>query len=518
MNKKIIWTSLLVWTLLLTSCGTKPLGTFDEEMNRKQERLVSYIEQSFKDYEEMSFGKISSDLNAGFEFIIPNQFNVKYEASVKDDSINEEKLSSKWEFSLKVSGAVDEKATLEWISEGAWVSAAAEAKVKYGLVNENLYLNLDSVDLKIENKTKKPELAAVEAFDIKPFVEQLVKKWVKIEGQALGEEFLKAINSNTETRKQIAEFKNTLIAEIKNNQPFVAWEKTKFENKDAYKITLDEAKFKEYLKKLLTSSFELAKKSNPYLDEEIQKSMISSIDSLKIKEQEGYLVRTGKDDIDIIFTKLVFGNETENFFKSSFGLLSNGVKFTLEPLGEQYKEGENVFVFNITTKEGEISFKDKWTETFNLTYKDGKAEIKSEELAWNMNFTKSSFSGEFKLPKKEENSIKVKWDFKISKNEFKISAEADIVAKELKDKKIDSAKVKVNISSKATKNDKIVIDEKAIIGEEKTISLQEMGKTLSEMFPALWGMTQFSGNNTIEVVDLENIEAVEVEASTWATE
>lgn len=538
MNKKIIWTSLLVWTLLLTSCGTKPLGTFDEEMNRKQERLVSYIEQSFKDYEEMSFGKFTQDAKFSVEADFQNDMKLKYAFGMAADSISDDKNAFKWNVDLEFSWEVSKNPKNEEMKKVAWNSILAKWKLNIWLLENNLYLGLDSADFKVKNETKEPSWASFEAFDIKPFADQLAKKWVKIElNKFFPKEAIDALNSNVETRKQMLEFKNTLVSSIKDVKIFTPWGKTTVDGKEAYKITVDEAKFKESMKKFAVNFIKKSKELSPEfasLDDSMVESQIDEVfKDFKIFEQDAYIVRSGKDDIDIVFKKIVYGNEFSKV-ESSFALLSDGIKFSVKPLWEQYKEGENLLVFNLTKKEWEISFKDAWFEPFKITYKNGKWEFvfvdnySDNKVTWNFSLSGKWVEWKFKVieNEKEIGDVDFKLWFKFSKTKANLTLDFKVTGERFKKEKLDYINLKFVFDSNIKKNPNLVIDEKYIIWNEKTLTPEEFWAKITElfpqasMFPMMMGWANFSEDITFDEGELDSFEisSWEIEALTWVTE
>lgn len=496
MTKKIILSLFLSSTLLLTSCGTKPLGTFEEEIKAEQQRYVENINKSFEFYEESNFWKFSSEWKVSLALDAVGLWKLKYAFDIKWDSISEDEVAFNWSLGLDILSEFDKEPKNEMLKEMAWTWVNLSLKWKLALLWKNIYANLEDLKLDIKNPNNIPQLSVTEMFNVSKIVEKVWKKWLKYDLSSLWDvELEKAFNNQKEVKQYMVELKNSFV-KLASSDILTAWEKTTYEKKEAYKFTVDEVKFKtslkEFFKNFLTATSKISASSEEEL-KEVLANVDKEIDSIKISESEGYLVRASGNDVDVIFKKIVLEKAgEENKLEVSLALLSDWVKFLA---AEQNTKNE--LVFNVGKKESQISFKLADEQIFALDYKNGKWKFEMNEslkIVSNFSLKGKNISWDLKVFESKESekelftvNYKVSSDMKYSKwnGKFLFDLSWDFISEDIVKQWIEKVKFDLKIDSKQTKNDKITIDEKSILWEEKSLTLEEYMKNISEIFWAV---------------------------------
>lgn len=508
MNKKII----LVWlfsSLLLTSCWTAKLWTFDEELKAEQARYVDAINTSFAMYEEASFWKFSTDWKISLWLDVPKVLKSSYWFDYKWDIISiDDWVSFNWEVWLNVNWWIDEKTENKNFKELSWVWIDFSSRAKIALDWTKFYWNLDELKFNLKNPNNNPQVSQAEMLNFDKIFEKIWKKWVFVDLSKYDTtwELKKAMSSQMESKIFMKELKDSLVKFV-SWDVLIAWEKTTLNKKEAYKFTVDEAKLKSHLKNfakdVLTSSAKISKIS----DEELKSTLEDaneSIDKIKVLESEGYLVRAEWKDVDIIIKKLVLWLDGEDDkVESSVALLSDSVNFSMKPIWENFKDGENEFIMNIWQKEWKISLKDSWKQTFSMDYKDWKANftvLNYSKVLWNFDYGNDKFSWNIKYfetpdSEKENVSIDLKWDYSYKYDKWNLNSKYnlswDIFAEEFKSEWFEKINFNLWMEANQKKDEKIVIDEKTILWTEKALTSEEFSKLLQDAFPVFnWNIPE----------------------------
>ena len=109
MNKKIIISSFLGASLLLTSCGTKQLWTFAEELKAEQDSYVKNVEKYFSWFDWFSSWKFDTDWKVKISWETRDFWNWSLSYDFKGKVISEK---DKKAFDLDI--WLDLKAQLAW--------------------------------------------------------------------------------------------------------------------------------------------------------------------------------------------------------------------------------------------------------------------------------------------------------------------------------------------------------------------------------------------------------------------
>ena len=184
MNKKIIISSFLGAILLLTSCGTKQLWTFAEELKAEQDSYVKNVEKYFSWFDWFSSWKFDTDWKVKISWETRDFWNWSLSYDFKGKVISEK---DKKAFDLDI--WLDLKAQLAWNylilpEELDKSEVSAKIKGKVWLVEKNFYFNLK--DLWFDTKlTWKHEQVERTIDEFKKLIEKvkpdLLNKWATIE-------------------------------------------------------------------------------------------------------------------------------------------------------------------------------------------------------------------------------------------------------------------------------------------------------------------------------------------------
>ena len=227
----------------------------------------------------------------------------------------------------------------------------------------------------------------------------------------------------------------------------------KKQGKEAYKFQIDDAKFKKYLATLIKNFLEKNKDlinstEKTDLTEDLANIEKELNENISVKSSEGYLVRTTGNDVALIVKDLTLtSKEKEGDLKISYEILDNGIKFSVLLVEEKV-----TFSFDIKT--GMSGFDYTW-----IVEADGK---------------KFDFNGKVSEAK-TGSTLATHFDFNLNLTKEQIEEFVKLG--------LESVKTKIYFDTKYVKDDSIIVDEKAIIGDNKPMNLEKFMKEISSAFP-----------------------------------
>lgn len=495
MNKKIILSAIISSVLLLTSCGTKPLWTFEEEMKAEQTRYSENVGKYFSGINNFSEWKFKWNWQVSIWFASEDYWKIKFDLNHNSKWILEWwDMALAMDFWLNVNWDFSEKLALPWSQEIAWAKINAELLAKLGILDKKVYFSFDKLGLDFKPLKETPMIkASLEMLKsyINSINEKLTKKWLKIDlAKVLPEEvfaeFSKNLNWNQEVLKWV---QNILIFALIQDIFKVEWEKTTYEWKQAYKFSIDEEKFQNYILSLATKFFEENKEILKWSDlsewqiSEALTAIKENKSKIKIKNSEWYLVRTSGNDVNFILKNLEFGEE-ENYLKISLEILDRELKVSFAPVVEN---------------------KEVWKLALNFV-----ANSASEfNYSWEVSFLEPKYNFETEKLDYSTKSVKFYWVLKNSINwnnldelyTFNTKVPFALPFQEEKE-----AEVSISIKQNSTKDNNLVINEETILGKEKAMDLKEFLELLKNAFPetteAVNSMIEEYENNSWSLEDM----------------
>lgn len=449
MNKKIILAIAILSTTFLASCGTAKLWTFEEELKAEQQRYVANVDKMFANSEEFTEGKISSNVKGWLELSSNEAGKLEYTvtADAKQDTLDS-KINFLWNMTLNLGAEIFKDTKIKELVELAWAKVNWTLGIRWWVVWEKAYFSVDDLALKVENPKKTPALAFLEMLNFDSIEKHIENKWLSIDFSEVAKEYKVALTQNKQVIANYKEFlKEALTWDVYSNI-----EKTTYEGKEAYKFQIDDAKFKKYLATLIKNFLEKNKdfiESTEGVDvteglANIEKELNENI---SVKSSEGYLVRTTGNDVALIVKDLTLtSKEKEGDLKISYEILDNGIKFSVTSVEEKV-------TFSFDIKAGMSGFDYTWAVEAN-----GK---------------KFDFNGKVSEAK-TGSTLATHFDFNLNLTKEQIEEFVRLG--------LESVKTKIYFDTKYVKDDSITVDEKAIIGDNKTMSLEEFMKEISSAF------------------------------------
>lgn len=489
MNKKIIISSLLVWTLALTSCGTKKLGTFEEEIKAEQNSYVANINKFFANTEEFMEGKFTSKMETKASVDVPNELNAWLDLSVSGKTALEKTQAMvDYSLGLGVNYKINEKATAPELARFAGTDANAKADLKLGFDGSSLYLNLKSLDF----DAKWTEQIAAQVKNLKTQYDALVKpytnKWYFFDFSTLPEfenvkkEMERSLTWNKQAIAMIKEGLTTLVS----GDIFTKAEKTTFEGKEAYKFAIDEEKLKAHL---ISTSKNLSEKykdffesqglTQSFIAENIKDMETDLKDKKFIKSSELYLTKSSDGTANIFVKNLeIYENDTD-VTKVELSILEKNIKAIFTD-----SEKQEIKLDLAAEKGGKINY---------------DIVLNTEKVA------------EF---------AKINWFYKLSKSGKTMNTEADFNVNFKDVKKVDATApfdimtLKANIKSTDTKDDSIVINKETIT--EKSTEVVSITELLSSFGLPIGAPVSVEAETPMAPLAEEELEVNTT--VTWATE
>lgn len=449
MNKKIILATVILSTTFLASCGTAKLGTFEEELKAEQQRYIANIDKMFANSEEFTEGKISSNVKGWLELSSNEAGKLEYTvtADAKQDTLDS-KINFLWNMTLNLGAEIFKDTKIKELAELAWAKVAWTLGIRWGVVWEKAYFSVDDLALKVENPTKNPSLWFLELINFDTVKKQISNKWLSVDFSEVAKEYKVALTQNKQVIASYKEFlKEALTWDVYSNI-----EKTTYEWKEAYKFQIDDAKFKKYLATLIKNFLE---KNKDFIESTEGVDVTESLaniekelnENISVKSSEGYLVRTTGNDVALIVKDLTLtSKEKEGDLKISYEILDNGIKFSVTSVEEKV-------TFSFDIKAGMSGFDYTWA-----VEADGK---------------KFDFNGKVSEAK-TGSTLATHFDFNLNLTKEQIEEFVRLG--------LESVKTKIYFDTKYVKDDSITVDEKAIIGDNKPMSLEEFMKEISSAF------------------------------------
>ena len=450
MNKKIIISSFLGAILLLTSCGTKQLWTFAEELKAEQDSYVKNVEKYFSWFDWFSSWKFDTDWKVKISWETRDFWNWSLSYDFKGKVISEK---DKKAFDLDI--WLDLKAQLAWNylilpEELDKSEVSAKIKGKVWLVEKNFYFNLK--DLWFDTKlTWKHEQVERTIDEFKKLIEKvkpdLLNKWATIEmPESFYKEFLELWSKNIDAADK---FKPILKMAVTWDY-FVWGEKTTYAWAEAYKFSIDETKFKTNLKNIFKSTAKAVTWMDDKALEDDYAEIDKDIDKLKLWEVVWYLTR-GKDNwANLIIEKLEIISKEEWKLTVSVSILEDEIKI-------QAIDERNSWI--------KISFKaaSGWKISYSWAYLENNLEI-----------------------------VNISWNYKNNKSSTVLNTSFDLEAKLLKanvwaGEQAKTAteewwKVKLELETNVKKNDSIAITKDSIVWKDKVLTQSEFEAILEKYF------------------------------------
>lgn len=490
MNKKIVLSALVSSVLLLASCGTKPLWTFEEEIKAEQLSYSKNVEKFFEnidwfyEWKFVSKGELKIDLDS------PTYWKANILLPFSSKSISEKEkvaLDLGLDASLKIK-TLDESKIAESLKNEANLDAKYDFKAKIWFVDGILYSNLKNLSLEAKYKD---EAKNKEFEEWKKLIQENIKNYIwkfysfdftKLEWiDSLIDEFKKSYALQWKTIEMYKEWAKLYLAwDI-----FSKAEKTTYEWKEAYKFSIDQQKLEKHNSVVLKTLFE--KYPDVMVSIGMTKEAVDSIiknyeekakDPKNFEEAnkdapEMYLTRA-KDGWANIFIKKVtkFENSIDKKVSVDEGLieiLESEIKLTTKP-----SEWDNLFLSLKANSSGKISYE------VNFEDKDKKSKSK---LNW-----------EFGLVKKWE-SLEQLFTLKID-----FPKNSDLYKYNFMFK--DWWKVDISLNTTTTKDDSIKITKESITENSKEIiSLNDMFGEQIDMFLWIYGNLLKRGLNMDSIDD-----------------
>lgn len=476
MNKKIFFSIFILSSLLLSSCWVKTLWTFNDELKAEQVRYTQNISKYFDDLKDFEEWKFISDWKINLAASVKDIWDVNF-----DIDYNSKTILEKWSFAF----LADFLFNLYWKTEKnlndfvenqnlwlEWLDWKITFWSKYAVLDKKVYLSVDNFN--IDSKTIEESsntgiwISAIKSYlpIVKPYIDSfnknLSKKWLSINLDSFNKKFFE------EYSKSLARNKET-ISLIKENIIFFLTQdifkpedsKIKYEGKDAYKFTIDDVKFKTSFIKFFSKIVENGENFNISEDEKdiILKDIEKNIsENLYIKDSEWYLVRSSWDDVNLIIKNITFASKNSE----------ESIKMSLEILDRDLK----ISIYNI------VDWNQKLILSLNFKAK-GKWFI---EYLWELNIEEIQNN-------LNNNSLKFNWFSQYTRNgnelssKFSLNLEPFLKIQTKQWEKDLSYKILINNVTK--KDNKLVIDEKAILWDNKAMNLEEYNKVILETFPEL---------------------------------
>ncbi|RKW20975.1 hypothetical protein D8B46_08435 [Candidatus Gracilibacteria bacterium] len=453
MNKKIIISSFLGASLLLTSCGTKQLGTFAEELKAEQDSYVKNVEKYFSGFEGFSSGKFDTDGKVKISGETRDFGNGSLSYDFKGKVISEK---DKKAFDLDI--GLDLKAQLagnyfilpEELDKS---EVSAKIKGKVGLVEKNFYFNLK--DLGLDTKlTGKHEQVEKTIDEFKKLIEKvkpdLLNKWATIEmPESFYKEFLELGSKNIDAADK---FKPILKMAVTGDY-FVGGEKTTYAGVEAYKFSIDETKFKTNLKNIFKSTAKAVTGMDDKALEDDYAEIDKDIDKLKLGEVVGYLTRGKDNGANLIIEKLEIISKEEGKLTVSVSILEDEIK--IQAIDER---NSGIKISFKAASGGKISYSGAYLEN-NLEIVNISGNYKNNKSSTVLN---TSFDLEAKLLKANVGS-----------------------GEQAKTATEEGGKVKLELETNVKKNDSIAITKDSIVGKDKVLTQSEFEAILEKYFEGM---------------------------------
>lgn len=469
MNKKIFLSWILWATLLLSSCSSKPLWTFEEEIKAEQASYVANIDKSLSITENFLEWKFESKNNFDLGISAKDTLDIKLKWKIdwksiveKDNIASEFDLDMNLNSDFKNSKFFDGKPELNTLK---WANLSWNLKFRWWYDKENVYFNLK--EFNFDWKWTEDFSKALEALKAQynAVVKPYTGRWYFVD-LAKTLSAASGIDFSAEFQKWFTQNKRFLALIWDSLKQIVSWdifskaEKTTFEGKEAYKFSID--------------------------DEKLKKHLLASYKTISEKYS------------DLLFWEWFSKEEFEQAYKN----LEEGLK------NEKIVESSELYLYRWSDNTANIvakSIKFSWSDailSFSILEKELKLNILSKEVNFESKFEadksgKISFSGNLKNVSNQKNILNFSGHSldKISSDKNKVDSDFNILFDFYIDKTEVNApesapeniKVNLNVKAEVEKKDSLNITKETITENAKEIiSTEELLNTILNN-PFLWG-------------------------------
>lgn len=485
MNKKLVLSCILWVSLLITSCSTKKLWTFEEEIKAEQNSYAENINSVFSSmdwYYEWKFSQ-TWDLNLDLKLNNVWDLNVKSDFTTKTISLNDE-FSFDSDLKITASWSISENVSDPEFKDFASSKLKASSEIKLWLVNWVLYGNIKDAnfDLDWKGDLKNSFSETKKQFDFSKSL--FIKKWYSFE---LPEEILNELKKSVWLNKKSFDMFREFLTQFIKWDIFTKAELTQYEWKEAYKFSIDE-------KKALNHFYIVAKNiSEKYGDVLLSYWLTKEDIENKLKEIEKM-----SNEYDASKDKRFI---TELYLTRSTDWWANIILTKFRPIGES--EENNLFIsiledslnISISKPESKLDISFKWDKSgkviFNWNFKI-LSNVEKTTSTWTVNELElsdiSKFSWEFFMSSK---SLLKSW-FKLDLDVLKQKNWFDVATRNWMNLKLD-------LKSETKKDNSLLITKESVT--EKSTEIFSLSDLMNGFLNSInaWNM------------DYESI-------STWATE
>lgn len=486
MNKKIIL-SVLGVSLLLTSCGTKPLGTYQEELKAQQAIYVKNIDNYFSVYSKFSEWKFSDKWDFTLDVKVPTVWEAVLKYAYDYDLISEnKKFSFQGDNDINLSVKTKENSDI-W--EASNVKANWNLKFRTGFEWTTAYAVIKNFDFNVESANQNVTTQVEEAKkQYELFVKPYLARWYSVDFSKLAgfetfmEEFSKQMENsltNSEAIEFLKEISTTFLAgDIFTDEA----EKTTYNWVEAYKFSIDKVKmikhFSTSMKGLITKYPQVFGELSTYVSqldetannaEEIAKNMTIT--------SEIYLTRAKDGSANLIIEKFSVDDKTNISLK----IIDNTVTFNVI---DSYNDLNIVFK---SGKSGNITFTGKLSENsyeWNFWSWSWAELTKSLKEVFNFSWDITSKVSDTTANTKLNIDLNVPW----------VADAFDFIMK-------NGLTLKISLQDEMKKDDSIVISKETIT--EKATEVQQLDEFISKYLESslFWALDNYDYS---ELEDLEN--------------